>query len=177
MAFKKPERQHKINTDIKSNQVRLVGNGEAQVLSTYEAIKLANNEGKDLILITENGDTPIVRIEEYNKFLYNLEKKLKEQKKNSSQSELKEIQLSCEIADNDLNTKAKKALEFLDRGDKVKCLIQLKGRQNAMPERGELVMLRFATLLEEFGVPEAFPEREGNKWLMTVKPKPKEKKK
>ena len=177
MAFRKTERQHKINTDIKSNQVRLVGIGEPQILSTYEAIKLANNDGKDLILITENGDTPIVRIEEYNKFLYNIEKKLKEQKKNSVQTELKEIQLSWNIEEHDLKTKAKKALEFLERGDKVKCLIQLRGRQNAMPERAELVMLKFATMVEQFGVPEAFPKHEGNKFLMTIKPKPKEKKK
>ena len=173
MAF----RQHKINTDIKSNQVRLIENGEPQILYTYEAIKLANSDGKDLILISESGDTPIVKIEEYNKFLYNMEKKQKEQKKNSLQSELKEIQLSCDIAENDLNTKAKKALEFLSKGDKVKCLIQLRGRQNAMPERGELVMLKFASLLDALGIPETFPERSGNKWLMTIKPKPKDKKK
>lgn len=177
MAIRKQERQHKINTDIKSTQVRLIGTGEPKIISTYEAIKLANNDGKDLILISENGDIPTVRIEEYTKFLYNIEKKLKEQKKNSIQTELKEIQLSWNIEENDLKTKAKKALEFLERGDKVKCLIQLKGRQNAMPERAELVMLKFATMLEQAGLPEAFPKHEGNKFLMTIKPKQKDKKK
>lgn len=175
--MKRPERQHKINADIKHPKVRLIGDGEPKVLNTYEAIKIASAEEKDLILISENGDLPIVRIEEYTKFLYNLEKKLKEQKKNASKSEIHEIKLSCEIAENDLNTKAKKAQEFLTDGDKVKCLIQLKGRQNMMPERGELVMLKFATMLDECGALEALPKLEGNKWLMTIKPKSKDKKK
>jgi len=170
---KQTERKHKINSDIKSNQVRLVGNGEPKVLYTNQALRLAVEEGKDLILISESGDIPVVRIEEYSKFLYNLEKKEKEKKKNASKNETHEIKLSCEIADNDLNTKSKKAHEFLSDGDKVKCVIQLKGRQNLMPERGELVMLKFATLLDAIGIPEAFPKLEGNKWLMTLKPREK----
>ena len=169
MSFnRKTEKQrlHKINSDIKSNQVRLVGIGEPKIMSTLDAIKMANNDGKDLILIND-GEIPIVRIEEYSKFLYNLEKKQKEQKKNSVQSE---IQLSWNIEEHDLLTKSKKALEFLERGDKVKCLIQLRGRQNSMPERAELVLLKFASLLEKFGVPESFPLQVANKWIMTVKP-------
>jgi translation initiation factor IF-3 len=173
--MKKPQRQHKINEDIKSFQVRLVGQGEPTILSTKEAFKVALTEGKDLIQISESGDIPVVKIEEYNKFLYNLEKKQKEIKKNAARNETHEIKLSCEIADNDLNTKSKKAHEFLTEGDKVKCVIQLKGRQNLMPERGELVMLKFATLLDTIGIPESFPKLEGNKWLMTIKPREKKK--
>ena len=175
--MRRKERLHKINHDINTYNVRLISSGEPKILSTIDAIKLAQSQEMDLILISENGDTPIVRIEEYTKFLYNIEKKQKEQKKNSVKTEIKEIKLSCEIAENDLNTKSKKATEFLSDGDKVKCVIQLKGRQNAMPERGELVMLKFAEMLNELGVPESFPKLEGNKWLMTIKPKPKEKKK
>lgn len=173
--MKRPERQHKINEDIKSFQIRLVGNGEPVILSTKEALKLAASEGKDLIMISDSGEIPVVRMEEYNKFLYNLEKKQKEIKKNAAKNQTHEIKLSCEIADNDLNTKSKKAHEFLTDGDKVKCIIQLKGRQNLMPERGELVMLKFATLLDSIGIPEAFPKLEGNKWLMTIKPREKKK--
>lgn len=173
--MRRQERLHKINTDIKHDQVRLVGLGEPKVISHSEAIKLAFSEGKDLILISENGDLPVVRIEEYSKFIYNLEKKQKELKKNANKNETHEIKLSCEIADNDLNTKARKATEFLSNGDKIKCVIQLRGRQNAMPERGELVMLKFATLLDSIGIPEAFPKLEGNKWIMTIKAKEKKK--
>lgn len=173
--MKKTQRQHKINEDIKSYQVRLIGQGEPQILSTRDAFKIAIAEGKDLIQISESGDIPVVKIEEYNKFIYNIEKKQKELKKKTAKNETHEIKLSCEIADNDLNTKSKKALEFLSDGDKVKCVIQLKGRQNLMPERGELVMLKFATLLDSIGIPESFPKLEGNKWLMTLKPRDKKK--
>lgn len=164
-------RQHKINTDIIADKIRLVGNGEPQVIPFNEAMKMARSEGMDLILISETSETPVVRMEEYSKFLYNIEKKKKETKKNSIQNVTKEIKLSCEIADNDLNTKSKKAAEFLEEGDKVKCVIQLKGRQNAKPERGEFVMYKFAAMLDTLGLPEAFPKLEGNKWIMTIKPK------
>ena len=171
----KKTRQHKINTDIKSTNVRLVGNGEPQVLSYYEAIKLAQSEGMDLICISDNGDTPVVRIEEYNKFLYNLEKKQKETKRNAVKIETHELKFSCEIDSHDLLTKSKKAVEFLTDGDKVKCTIQLKGRQNAKPERGELKMLELAALVDKIGLPETFPKLEGNKIIMILKPLPKNK--
>lgn len=172
---KRPEikRKHKINSDITSIEVRLIGRGEPLVISKYEAQKIANNEEKDLILINENQEIPIVRIEEYNKFLYDLEKSEKEKKRNSNKSQLKEIQLSVNISDHDLETKSKKGREFLKDGDKVKVVISLKGRQKASPERGELVMLKFAQSVEEFGIPEQMPKLEGGKWIMMMKTKKK----
>jgi len=172
---KRPEikRKHKINSEVTTSQVRLVGRGEPTVMSTTEAQKIAYNEEKDLILINESQNPPIVRIEDYNKFLYNLEKVEKEKKRQANKSQLKEIQLSVNISDHDLETKAKKGREFLQDGDKVKVVILLKGRQKANPERGELVMLKFATSLEEFGVPESMPKLEGGKWIMMMKTKKK----
>ena len=173
---KRPEikRRHKINQEITSPEVRLIGRGEPFVLSIREAQKLANDEEKDLILINENQTPAIVKIEVYNKFLYELEKAEKEKKRNSNKSQLKEIQLSVNISDHDLETKSKKGREFLKDGDKVKVVISLKGRQKASPERGELVMLKFATSVEEFGVPESLPKLEGGKWLMMIKTKKKQ---
>jgi translation initiation factor IF-3 len=144
--------------------------GEPKIMSSYEAFKLAESMYKDLILINENQDPPIVRIEDYKKFLFELEKQEKERKKNTQKQELKEIQISCEIGENDLKTKFKKSKEFLERGDKVKCVLTLKGRQNQMSDRGELVMLRFADMLKEIGVAENLPKLEGNKWQMIIKP-------
>ncbi len=168
------KRKHKINDEIKSFEVRLIVTGAApQVMKTRDALKLADDEGKDLILINENQDPPIVKIEDYGKFLYNIEKMLKEQKKNAVKSELKEIKLSCEISDHDLEIKAKKGKEFLQDGDKVKCVIQLRGRQRGNPDRGQLVMLKFATILEDYGSAENVPKLETNKWLMILKPKKK----
>jgi translation initiation factor IF-3 len=173
--FIRKERKHKINSDVRFPQVRLVGQGEPKLMSSYEASKLAESLGKDLILINENQEPPIVRIEDYNKFIYDQEKAEREKKKNAVKNEIREIQLSCEIADHDLETKARKAHEFLEEGDKVKCVIMLKGRQKAMPERGELVMLKFAESLSEIGAPEALPKLDGERWLMTMKPKSKKK--
>jgi translation initiation factor IF-3 len=164
---------HTINEDIKSHEVRLVGNGEPIVIRTIEALRMARNEEKDLILINENQNPPIAKIMDYKKFLYDTEKAEKERKKNSVKSILKEIQLSTDIADNDLNVKSKKAIEFLQKGDKVKCSLILKGRQRATPQRGELTMLKFATLVEEFGSLESLPILQGNRWNMMIKPKKK----
>jgi translation initiation factor IF-3 len=95
------ERKHKINSEVRFPQVRLVGMGEPQIMTSFEASKLAETQGKDLILINEFQNPPIVRIEDYNKFIYDMEKAEKEKKKNSVRTELKEIQLSCEIGIND----------------------------------------------------------------------------
>jgi translation initiation factor IF-3 len=173
--FNRKERKHKINSEVRFPQVRLVGQGDPRVMSSYEASKLAESMEKDLILINENQDPPIVRIEDYNKFIYDMEKAEREKKKLATKNEIREIQLSCEIADHDLETKSRKASEFLEDGDKVKCVIMLKGRQKAMPERGELVMLKFAEILGEVGSPEALPKLDGSRWLMTMKPKSKKK--
>ena len=147
-----------INGDVRYPQVRLVGfYDEPKLLSSYEAAKLAQSEGLDLILINENQNPPVVKIEDYKKFLYNLEKAEKEKKKNATKSVIKEIQLSPEISDNDLNTKIKKSIEFLKEGNKIKCVLQLKGRQKASPERGELTILKYAKGLDGHGTPENMP--------------------
>jgi translation initiation factor IF-3 len=170
----KNKNKHKINNDIRCLEVRLVGYyEEPKVLKTQEAQKIANSEEKDLILINENQNPPVVKIMDYKKFLYDTEKADKERKKNSIKSILKEIQLSPEIAENDLKVKSKKAIEFLKNGDKVKCSMILKGRQQYNPERGEITMLKFATLIEDFGILESMPTLQGNKWNMMVKPKKK----
>ncbi len=164
--------RHKINSEVRFPQVRLVGfYDEPKLMSSYEASKLAETEELDLILINENQDPPIVRIDDYKKFLYNLEKVEKERKKNSAKSVLKEVQLSPEISDNDLKTKMRKGQEFLEDGNKIKCVLLLKGRQRANPERGEIVMLKFAEGVSEFGMPEQLPKLEGGKWIMLLKPK------
>lgn len=164
------QRKHKINGEVRFPLVRLIGQGEPKILSSFEASKIAESEEMDLILINENQDPPIVKIADYNKFIYELEKIEKERKKNSHKVELKEIQLSCDIQDNDLLTKSKKSKEFLNENNKIKVIIQLKGRQNSMPERGELVMWRFLDILKENCTVESQPKLEGNRWNMVLAP-------
>lgn len=167
------QRKHKINSEVRFPKVRLLTAEGSIITSSYEASKIAEENGQDLILINENQNPPIVRIEDYNKFLYDLEKREKEKKKNAVKTVVKEIQLSTEISDNDLNTKCRKAREFLEEGNKVKCVIQLKGRQKATPQRGEIVMLKFAQLLEDVGSAESMPKLEGSRWIMMLKTKKK----
>ena len=173
-GFQKKERKHKINNEVRFPEVRVSGEiGKGEIMSSYEASKLAESLGKDLILIAENANPPVVKIEDYGKFLYENEKREKESRKNQKKTELKEVQLSLNIADHDLGIKSKKALEFLNEGNKVKCSLLLKGRENNMSDQGQVVMLKFATLLEELGIPESMPKLEGRKWNMIIKPKKK----
>lgn len=165
------ERKHKINSEVRFPLVRLIGDEESKIMSSFDASKLAESLELDLILINESQNPPIVKIADYNKFIYDAEKLEKEKKKNSNKVETKEIQLSCDIHEHDLETKSKKGIEFLTNGDKVKVVIQLKGRQKGMPERGEIVMLKFAKMLGEFGNPEQLPNLDGSRWLMTIRAK------
>lgn len=171
---KKQNTRHKINRQIGCAQVRLVGwFDQPEVIKTIEAIKIAESEGLDLILINENQDPPPAKIEDYKKFIYNIEKLEKEKKKNANKSVIKEIKLSVDIAENDMATKSRKAIEFLKNGDRVKCTLQLKGRQKSSPERGEITMLKFFTMIGEFGISESLPAIQSSTWTMMIKPKKK----
>lgn len=167
------EKKHRINSEVRFDKVRLIEEDGSRIMSSLDASILAKNLGLDLILINDKSDPPIVRIEEYSKFLYNLEKQEKLNKKKQKASELKEIQLSPDIADNDLSTKSAKAREFLEKGNKVKVLVILKGRQKAHPQRGELTLLKFISSLQEFGDAETFPKYENFRYNVILKPRKK----
>ncbi len=170
--FPEKQRKHKINSEVRFPLVRLVGQEEGpKIISSYEASKLAESLELDLILINESQDPPIVKIADYNKFIYELEKAERERKKNTHKVELKEIQLSCDIHDHDLQTKAKKAKEFISENDKVKVVIQLKGRQKSMPERGLEVMEKFIDTLSDCSAPENPPKLDSGRWFMILSPK------
>jgi translation initiation factor IF-3 len=159
----------KTNDKIRSYEVRLVGRGEPQVIKTSEALDMAYDEGLDLILINESQDPPIARIENLSKFLYKKNQVEKEKKKNTVKTVVKEIQLSPDIAENDLEVKVKRTIKFLEKGFKIKCSLILKGRQKATPERGEIIMLKFATMIEEFGKIENMPKLQSHRWIMMIK--------
>lgn len=163
-----------INQQIKAKEVRLVALPEGYTDGVYpiaEAVKIANTLGLDLIEVSTNSAPPVCKIMEYSKFQYEQKKKEKENKKNQKNSQLKEMSLSPDIGDHDLETKARKSKEFLEKGDKVKVTILFKGRKIVFKERGELVMLKFADILKDFGTPEAMPKLEGKRMFFTLKPK------
>ena len=170
------EAEHRINHFIRAPQVRLVGdNVEVGVYSTNEALKIAQEQGLDLVEISPNADPPVCKIIDYNKFLYDKKKKEKEMKANAKVSEVKEIRFTPNTDEHDFNFKAKHAENFLKEGNKVKAYVQFKGRAIQFQERGQLLLLKFADRLAEVGNLENMPKMEGRRMLAMFAPKGKKK--
>jgi translation initiation factor IF-3 len=170
------EAEHRINHFIRVPQVRLVGaNVEVGVFSTQEALKMAQDQGLDLVEISPQADPPVCKIIDYNKFLYDKKKKEKEMKAKSKTSEVKEIRFTPNTDEHDFNFKAKHAENFLKEGNKVKAYVQFKGRAIQFKDRGELLLLKFAERLAELGSLESMPKMEGRRMLAIFTPKGKKK--
>lgn len=175
---KEQQQEHRTNHMIRVPQVRLVGdNVEVGVYSTQEALRMAQEQGLDLVEISPQADPPVCKIIDYNKFLYEKKKKDKEMKAKSKTAEVKEIRFTPGTDDHDFDFKARHAENFLKEGNKVKAYVQFKGRAIMFKERGELVLLKFAERLAEIGQPEGMPKLEGKRMLMIISPKGKQKKK
>ncbi len=174
-GFQRKQNEHKINDEITALRVRVVGAEgiEANVYSIEAALKMAEEKGVDLVEISPNADPPVVKLIDYNKFLYEKKKKEKEQKANSKQSEVKEIRFTPNTDDHDFEFKAKHAIKFLQDGDKVKCFVQFKGRGMLFQDRGELLLLKFAEKLADYGSLESMPKMEGRRMLAIFSPKKK----
>lgn len=166
--------EHRLNKEITAPKVRVVGEElEAEVMTVEEALALAQEKEVDLVEISPNADPPVVRLVDYNKFLYEKKKRDKEQKAKSKQSEIKEIRFTPNTDDHDFEFKAKHAIKFLQDGDKVKCFVQFKGRGILFQDRGELLLLKFAEKLADYGVLESMPKMEGRRMLAIFSPKKK----
>lgn len=170
----KREPEHKINNLIRAPKVRVVGeNIESGVYSIEEALKMARQLELDLVEISPNADPPVCRLVDYNKFLYEKKKKDKEQKAKSKQSEVKEIRFTPNTDEHDFDFKAKHAEKFLKDGNKVKCFVQFKGRSILFQDRGELLLLKFAERLADYGGLESMPKMEGRRMIAIFTPKKK----
>jgi len=169
---KKKEDLHRINEKIRVPQVRLVGdNVEQGVYSIQEALKIADEKGLDLVEISPNADPPVCRITDYQKFLYQQKKKVKEQKAKTVKVVVKEIRFGPQTDDHDFNFKLKHAKSFLEEGSKVKAYVFFKGRSILFKEQGEVLLLRFATELEDYGKVDQLPQLEGKKMIIMLSPK------
>ncbi|MEA4975476.1 MAG: translation initiation factor IF-3 [Paludibacter sp.] len=164
---------NRINELIKGvSQVRLVGdNVETGVYSFDEAMKIADNLELDLVEISPNAAPPVCKIVDYSKFLYQLKKREKEKKANSSKIVIKEIRFGPQTDDHDFNFKLKHAREFLKEGNKVKAYVFFKGRSILFKDQGEVLLARFAQELEDLGKPEQIPQLEGKRMIITIAPK------
>ena len=163
------KREHQTNGEIRDREVRLIGEEGEQlgIVSSREALALAEEKGLDLVKISPNANPPVCKIMNYGKYLFEIAKKAKEAKKNQKVVEIKEIWLSMTIDVGDLNVKAKQAQKFLSSGNKVKVSIRMRGRQMAHQEIGVDVMKRFFELVKDCGTIEKQPLTEGrNIWMM-----------
>lgn len=125
----------------------------------------------DLVEISPNADPPVVRITDYNKFLYQKKKKEKEIKANAVKQQLKEIRFGPETGEHDFEFKLRHAKSFLAEGNKVKAYVQFRGRAIMFKERGELLLLRFLKELEEHGAAEQLPRMDGKRMMVIIAPK------
>lgn len=141
------------------------------VLPIREALRLAQEQELDLIEISPKAEPPVCRIADYQKFLYQQKKKAKELKANQTKVVVKEIRFGPQTDDHDYNFKLKHAQNFLKEGAKVKAYVFFRGRSIVFKEQGEILLLRFATDLEEFAKVEAMPRLDGKKMNMMLAPK------
>ncbi|MGN8451491.1 translation initiation factor IF-3 [Helicobacter pylori] len=164
-----------LNGDINFKEVRCVGdNGEVYgIISSKEALNIAQNLGLDLVLISASAKPPVCKVMDYNKFRYQNEKKIKEAKKKQKQIEIKEIKLSIQIAQNDINYKVKHAREFIESNKHVKFKVVLKGRESQNSKAGLDVLFRVQTMMQDLANPEKEPKTEGRfvSWMFVPKTK------
>jgi translation initiation factor IF-3 len=146
-------------------------NIKVDVYPIQQAIRLAQDQGLDLVEISPNADPPVCKIVDYSKFKYEQKKKQKEIKAKTVKVVIKEIRFGPNTDDHDFNFKLKHAIDFLKEGAKVKATVFFPGRSIVYKERGEILLLKFAQLLEENGKVEQLPKLEGKRMSLMVMPK------
>jgi translation initiation factor IF-3 len=160
--MQKSKKQHLINKEIRGTEVRV---SDVGILSLTEALRLAESDGLDLVLINPNAQPPVVKIMNYEKFLYDQSKKDK-----PKVLEMKEIKVGPNTSENDLTYRIKQISDFLGKGHKVKISMQFKGREMIHVTKGETLILKLLVDLEDYGVAEAMPKLEGKRMFVTIKP-------
>ncbi len=164
--------QYRVNEQIRAHEVRIVGDDiESVVMPLTRALQLAEQKGADLVEISPNAEPPVCRIIDYSKFLYQQKKRQKEIKAKQVKVEVKEIRFGPQTDEHDYNFKLKHAQTFLSEGDKVKAYVFFRGRSILFKEQGEVLLLRFANDLEEYGKVEQMPTLEGKRMIIFISPK------
>ena len=161
----KKKKLHLINDEIKATQVRVT---DAGVMSLNEAIELAISKDMDVVLMSANATPPVVKIMNYDKFLYEQNKKPKQKA-----LDIKEIKVGPNTSDNDLSYRIDHIKEFLSKGHKVKITMKFSGREIAYVEKGEQLLLNMVLALKEEGTAEMLPKLEGKNMFLTIRPKTK----
>ncbi len=171
MKNDKMKNQYRVNEQIHVREVRVVGEDGSEVMPTRKALDLARQQGVDLVEISPNAQPPVCRLIDYSKFLYQQKKRQKEMKQKQVKVEVKEIRFGPQTDEHDYQFKLKHAQEFLLEGNKVRAYVFFRGRSILFKEQGEVLLLRFANDLEEYGKVESMPALEGKKMFLYLAPK------
>ena len=152
----------------------MVGDGvEAKIAPLEEALKTANQLGLDLVEISPKAEPPVCKVIDYKKFIYDQKKRQKAIKSKTVKVVIKELRFGPNTGEHDFNFKLKHAEKFLQDGAKVKAFVFFRGRTIIFKENGEILLLRLAQALEEYGVVESMPKLEGKRMIMLIAPKKK----
>ena len=166
------EDAHQINDKIRAKEVRLVGdNVEPGVYPTSEALKMAEEQELDLVVISDKAEPCICRILDYKKFLYEQKEKQKELKSKEVKVVIKEIRFGPQTDEHDFQFKKKHAEKFLEEGSKLKTYVFFKGRSIVFKDQGEILLLKLAQELEHVGKVDQMPKLEGKRMIMLMSPK------
>jgi len=171
-AINAKERDTLINEEINLPEVRLIG-AEGEVLgmmSSAQALKIAENEGMDLVLMSAEAKPPVCKIMDYGKYCYDKDKRAKEAKKKQQVVELKEVQLSCRIDDHDFETKVRHGVRFLTDGNKVRVVVKFKGREMSHTTIGKEVIDKYVEACKEVGNIDKAPNMEGRFMSVVIFP-------
>ncbi len=163
--------QYRVNEQIRVREVRVVSDEGSDVMPTRKALDKARQLGVDLVEISPNAQPPVCRLIDYSKFLYQQKKRQKEMKAKQVKVETKEIRFGPQTDEHDYQFKLKHAQEFLNDGNKVRAYVFFRGRSILFKEQGEVLLLRFANDLEEYGKVEQMPKLEGKKMFLYLAPK------
>ena len=170
---RRDEPRFRINEGIRAQQVRVVGDNvdNPGIYSIKEALKMAYEAMLDLVEISPKADPPVCKIVDYNKFLYEQKKKQKEMKAKATKVVIKEIRFGPNTDEHDYEFKKNHAIKFLQDGAKLKAFVFFKGRTILFKDKGEILLLRLAQDLEEYGKVEKMPKLEGKRMTMFIAPK------
>ena len=171
MKNDKIKNQYRVNEQIRVKEVRIVSDSGSTVVPTRQAMDMARSQGVDLVEISPNAQPPVCRLIDYSKFLYQQKKHAKEMKAKQVKVDVKEIRFGPQTDEHDYQFKLKHAKEFLDNGNKVRAYVFFRGRSILFKEQGEVLLLRFANDLEEYGKVEQMPALEGKKMFLYLAPK------
>jgi translation initiation factor IF-3 len=163
----------KTNERIRFPEIRVIDSEGEQlgIITPKEALARAQEQGLDLVLVSETAKPPVCKIMDYGKYKYEQDKKLKEAKKKQHNADVKEVKMRYKIEEHDYNVRVKNAQRFLKSGDKVKATISFRGREIQHSRLAEDLLRQMAKDLEEYAEVQQFPKREGRNMMMMLSPK------